>query len=141
MGQNYPPFPKPHATIDDSDFWEACQRHDLRIQQCGSCGKLRHPPRPVCDECRSFDVSWHAVPGTGEVYSWTTTYYEASPEYADYVPYSVGAIRLDGTGEQDVLFISHLVDVEPDDIEFGLPVSVTWYDLDDEISLPLFQPV
>jgi uncharacterized OB-fold protein len=50
-------------------------------------------------------------------------------------------IHLDGTEDDDVLMISHLVNVDETDIEIGMPVSVNWAEMNDEITLPLFEPV
>ncbi len=33
----------------------ARRQHRLLIQRCKQCGTLRHPPRPMCSECRSLE--------------------------------------------------------------------------------------
>lgn len=95
---------------------------------------------PTCYECQSLDVEWHEVPGTGEVFTWTTTHYAAGPGYEEYSPYSVAVILLDGTKDQDILMVTHLVNIDADDIEFGMPVTVVWEEVEEGITLPLFQP-
>ena len=46
-----------------SFFFEGAKRHELLIQRCTSCGVLRHPPRPACANCRSFE--WDTVDRVG----------------------------------------------------------------------------
>src|SRR4051794_32299277 len=41
------PRPRPPRNQDNAFFWEGVDRHELLIQRCTSCGKLRHPPRPM----------------------------------------------------------------------------------------------
>lgn len=131
-------FPQPKWSLDDREFWEACNRKELVIQQCGACGELRHPPTPTCPSCRSFDVEWAPVPGTGEIFTYTTTHHAVGPQYEDNVPYTIVVVRLDGT--DDILFLSHLVDAHDDDIHIGTPVEVTWEHVDESTTLPLFRP-
>lgn len=132
-------FPLPEKGIDTAPFWEACNRNELVIQQCADCGELRHPPKPVCPECRSFDVDWADVPGTGEVYTYTTTHYAASSDHEGHTPYNVSVVMLDGT--DDIRLITQVIDVEPDAVEVGMPVEVVWDEVNDDVTVPLFHPV
>jgi uncharacterized protein len=49
-GREAPDLPPP--PIDSAFFWEGVEQDELRIQRCSSCGKLRHPPRPMCPDFR-----------------------------------------------------------------------------------------
>ena len=131
-------FPLPEKGIDTAPFWEACNRHELVVQQCADCDALRHPPTPVCPECRSFEVDWAEVPGTGEVYTYTTTHYAASPAHEDHTPYNVSTVLLDET--EDIRLITQVVDVDPEAVEIGMPVEVVWEDVNEDTTVPLFRP-
>ncbi len=48
--------PVPSPTPDTQPYWDGLNEGKLLIQKCGSCGKLRHYPRPLCDACHSFEV-------------------------------------------------------------------------------------
>jgi uncharacterized OB-fold protein len=85
-------------------------------------------------------VSWHKASGTGEVFSYTVTHYEASSEYTEYLPYIPTAIQLNGTKEQVIIIISHLVNVIETNVEIGMAVKVTWKKINSDITLPLFEP-
>lgn len=132
-------FPLPYKGIDDEAFWDACNRREFVIQQCADCGELRHPPKPACPNCRSFDIDWKEVLGTGEVYTYTVTRSPVSQKSADIVPYNVSVVLLDGT--DDIRFVTQLVEVDVDAIEIGMAVEVVWEPVTDEITLPLFRPV
>jgi uncharacterized OB-fold protein len=131
-------FPTPKQGIDTAPFWEACNRKELVIQECGDCGEIRHPPKPSCPECQSFKKDWREVSGTGEVYTYTITHYAASPAHQGHAPYNVAVILLDDT--EDIRFVSQVVDTDPEDIEIGMDVEVVWDDVSDELTVPLFKP-
>ena len=43
-------------------------QRQLLINRCGSCGRWHHPPRPVCPDCWSTDISAQPVTGTGTIH-------------------------------------------------------------------------
>ena len=50
--QARPLRPRPALTQDNAFWFEGARQHRLLIQRCKQCGSLRHPPRPMCAECR-----------------------------------------------------------------------------------------
>ena len=75
--------------------------------------------------------------GTGTVASFTICYPPVLPAFADRVPYNAVVVQLD----EGPFMVSNLVDIDNDAIEVGLPVEVTFVDLDDELTLPQFRVV
>ena len=75
--------------------------------------------------------------GTGTVASFTICYPPVLPAFADRVPYNAVVIQLD----EGPFMVSNLVDVDNDAIAVGLPVEVTFVDLDDHTTLPQFRIV
>ena len=75
--------------------------------------------------------------GTGTVASFTICYPPVLPAFADRVPYNAVVVQLD----EGPFLVSNLVDIDNDTIEVGLPVAVTFVDLDDEVTLPQFRVV
>jgi uncharacterized OB-fold protein len=118
-------------------FWENCKQHRLSIQRCTTCKTFRQPPKPVCHKCRSFEWEWAPVSGKGTVYSYTAIYHPLHPSLAERVPYNVVVVALDGA--PGCRFISNLVDVPPEELKVGMPVEVTWEQINDEIVLPRFR--
>jgi uncharacterized OB-fold protein/acyl dehydratase len=129
-----PPRPRPALTQDNAFFFEGAKEHKLLIQRCGRCGTLRHPPRPVCPKCRSYE--WDALEASGRatVYSFVVNHYPQVPAF-DY-PLPVGLFEL----EEGTRLVANFVGVEPDEIEIGMPVEVEFVECDAELTLPVFRP-
>ena len=71
--------PAPILTDDNAAFWDAAREHRLVAQRCASCRRLRHPPRPMCPQCRSLDVELVDLSGRGTVYSFSIIHYPPTP--------------------------------------------------------------
>ena len=130
-----PPRPKPPRNQDNAFFWEGVDRGELLIQHCTSCGKLRHPPRPMCPNCQSLEWDTVTASGKGEVFSFIIPHYPQVP-FLEY-PYVVAVIAL----EEGTRLISNVVDIDPGDVTIGVPVAVRFVKVDDELTLPVFAPV
>ena len=50
----------------------------------------------------------------------------------------VAVIALENAG--GVRIISNLVDVNPDELEIGLPVELVWEDMSADLAIPRFRP-
>ena len=129
-----PPRPRPPVNQDNAFFWEGVDRGELLIQRCVSCGRLRHPPRPMCPWCQSLEWDTVRSSGRGEVYSFVVPHHPQVPSF-DY-PYVVAVIEL----EEGTRLLSNVVDIEAADVYIGLPVEVRFVAVDDELTLPLFAP-
>ena len=46
----------PSPTLDDQFFWDAIAQGRLVFRRCSACGVVRHPPAPMCGECRSVEL-------------------------------------------------------------------------------------
>jgi uncharacterized OB-fold protein/acyl dehydratase len=127
--------PRPALTQDNAFWFEGARQHRLLIQRCKECGTLRHPPRPMCSECRSYEWDVVDASGRGTVYSFVVNHYPQVPAF-DY-PLAVGLIEL----EEGTRLVANVIGVEPGDISVGMPVEVEWVDHDPDLSLPAFRPV
>jgi uncharacterized OB-fold protein len=127
------PIPVPTRHIDHEGFWKGVDDNQLALQKCGDCGAWCHLPQPMCPECLSLEKTWEPVSGKGTVYSWVT--YQKSPNPSFKAPYSVVLVEL----EEGLRMVSNLVDVQPDEIEIGMKVEVTFDKVTDEITLPKFK--
>lgn len=108
----------PSISRDTEFFWTGLKNHELLIQRCTNCQALRVPPRPMCANCQSLD--WDSIKSTGHgtVYSFVMPKYPPLP-FLQY-PYVVALIELD----EGVRIVSNLCEIDPDDIETGMPVEV-----------------
>jgi uncharacterized protein len=126
--------PRPSLTSDNAWWFEALQRHELRIQRCASCGTLRHPPRPVCDRCGSLEWDSIAAAGQGSVYSFVVNHYPQVAAF-DY-PLPIALIEL----AEGTRLVADLIGVDPAAVRIGMPVAVEFVDHDPDLSLPAFRP-
>jgi uncharacterized OB-fold protein len=128
--------PRPDPTGDTRGYWEGARRHQLVLQRCLACSAYRHDPRPMCPECHSLEFEWASVSGRGRVYSYAIVHQPLHPFWLDQMPYNVVLVEL----EEGIRLISNLVDCANEEISIGMPVSVCFEDLSEEISLPMFRP-
>lgn len=124
---------KPPRGEDNSWWWDMATEGKLGIQCCSACNTLRHPPRPMCGECRSME--WHALEskGEGEILSYTVLHHPQFPGY-DY-PLVIILVALD----EGTRLTSQLVDSEPSEVTFGQRVSLVMQQDPDGFSLPVFK--
>jgi uncharacterized OB-fold protein len=126
--------PRPALTEDNAFFFEGTAENRLLIQRCASCGALRHPPRPACAVCRSFEWDTVTSTGRGHVYSYVVVHHPQVPAF-DY-PLPIAVVELD----EGTRLVADLVGVEPDAVRIGMPVAVEFVAVDDELTLPMFRP-
>ncbi len=95
------------------------QRYRLEGAVCKSCGSKFFPPRQVCAECKSRNLTPYKFSGHGELYSFTTLY-QAPLGFEGGVPYAVGMIKLD----EGPMIEAQLTDVNPADLKIGQRVEM-----------------
>ena len=126
--QAMPLLPKPDAW--SAPFWEGCAAGELRVQVCGSCGRRRMPPRPMCPWCRSLDHRWEVTSGRARVWSFVVPHPPLLPAYSAEAPYNVVVVELEE--DPSIRFVGNVVtgadgglgDVDPSTIEIGAAVEV-----------------
>ncbi|MEM7411586.1 MAG: MaoC family dehydratase N-terminal domain-containing protein [Myxococcota bacterium] len=133
--QQKPSRIKPPMAHDNGWWWELVRDESiLPIQRCTDCGKLRHPPRPMCDSCGAQGFDHIAASGKGTVHTYTVIHHPQFPGY-DY-PIMAAIIDL----EEGERIASSLVNCKPEDCRIGLPVQVVIHEDEDGFKLPLFEP-
>jgi len=128
MARVIPPTPD----ADDAYFWDGVREHKLLLQQCASCGTLRHPPVPMCGVCHSTDWITGEAAGTGTVHSWVVS----KPPSALTEPGRV-VVLVELT--EGLRMVGNLVDVEQDDVRNEMAVEVCFREYDG-VTLPQFRP-
>lgn len=131
-----PPERRPRPAINDDNrfFWEGVERGELLIQRCGSCGGLRHPPRPMCPRCRSLEWDTPRASGRGRVHSYVIPHYPPLPAFPE--PYVVALVDL----EEGTRLVTNLIGVAPSEVRIGMAVELSITKVDDELALPMFRP-
>jgi uncharacterized protein len=127
--------PAPALSADSEPFWSAAREHRLTAQECGSCHRLRHPPRPICPHCHSTNWSLRELSGRGTVYSY------AIVEYPPLLDLAMPALSALVDLAEGVRLLTALVGIDADDIRIGLPVELRWESARDGFEVPVFTPV
>jgi uncharacterized OB-fold protein len=126
--------PRPAITHDNAFFFEGTKLGRLLIQRCASCGALRHPPRPACPTCRSFEWDTVTSTGRGTVFSYVVVHHPQVPGFEYPLPIAVVELA-EGTR-----LVADLIGVDLADVHVGMPVVVDMVAVDDELTLPMFRP-
>jgi uncharacterized protein len=128
--------PLPEVTDDTAAFWQGGADGVLRIHRCTPCRTWFHPPAPVCPACLSTDVGPAPTSGRATVVGFSVNVQPWAPDME--VPYVVAVVAVDDA--PGVQLTTRLVEVAPDAVSIGLPVAVSFLQVED-IWLPLFRPV
>ncbi|MBO3746399.1 bifunctional MaoC family dehydratase/OB-fold nucleic acid binding domain-containing protein [Streptosporangiaceae bacterium NEAU-GS5] len=130
------PYPlKPAVNQDTEFFWDGVRAGELRIQKCGDCGELRHPPGPICPACRSANRTHVVASGLGEVYSFVV--HHNPPVPGRETPFVVAVVEL----PEGVRIVGNVVDCPPSEVGIGMPLRVIYRPMDDELTLPVWVPL
>ena len=95
------------------------ERYGLVGEECPSCKVKLFPPRDVCLACDAPAKELFTFTGLGEVYSFTTVY-QSPAEFTFAAPYMVALVKLD----EGPIVTAQLTDMEPDEVEIGMPVEM-----------------
>lgn len=125
---------RPQANRDSAYFWAGTAAGELRIQQCASCGALRHPPGPACPECHALDRAHVVARGEGTVFSYVV--HRHPPVPGQELPIVLALVDL----PEGVRMVGRLRGVEPDDVEIGMRVRVRFTTVDDDLTLADWEP-
>ena len=88
----------------------------------------------MCPRCLSRDLGPEEVSGRGHVETFTVNYQQWIPGSDTYI---IAWVSIDE--QPDVRLTTNLVDVEPEDVHFGMPVRVV-FEHNDDVWIPLFTP-
>lgn len=127
--------PLPLVTAENEFFWTAGADGRLRIQECGSCAALIHPPQPVCRYCHGHTLGVRDVSGFATLIGFTVNQRFSVPGLT--APYVVAQVAV----EEDprVRLTTNVVGCDPADLVLGMRMEVV-FEQDADVWLPLFRP-
>ena len=126
------PVIPPIDSRDDAYFWEGVRKGALVSRECANCGRIQHPPTPMCPACGSVAWTERQLSGRGTVNAWIVSRH---PNRPDDPPRIVVLVDL----EEGVRLVSNLIGAGTDEITNGMAVIVTFEDVED-VLLPQFRP-
>jgi uncharacterized OB-fold protein len=125
---------RPVIGKDTQYFWDGTAEGELRIQQCTECGRLRHPPGPMCPACGSVKPSYVVASGAGTVYSYVVHHHPPVPGRR--APFVVALVEL----PEGVRLVGELLGIAPDQVRIGMPVTLDTMPIGEGLLLPVWRP-
>jgi uncharacterized OB-fold protein/acyl dehydratase len=129
---------RPVTSPDTEFFWAGTAAGELRVQRCGDCGAVRHPPGPACPSCGAMSArppGYVVAAGTGEVYSYVVHHHPPVP--GKKLPVVIALVQL----PEGVRMTGELLGAAPGQLRIGLPVRAEFVRVDDELTLPAWRAV
>ncbi len=123
-----PPI-RPVIGQDSAFFWDGVSAGELRIQRCGDCGALRHPPGPACPRCGALKPEYAVASGSGRIHSYVVHHHPPLPGRRS--PVVVALVDLD----EGVRMVGEVLGVRPDEVRIGDEVRALFAD-----GLPVWRP-
>lgn len=80
---------------DSAPFWEALRAHEVLLQKCANCTRVRFPPMPGCPYCGSPAAEHVKSSGSGKVYSWIVAHRPVGTLKEAELPCTIATIELD----------------------------------------------
>jgi uncharacterized OB-fold protein len=118
-------FPGEPITHDNAAHYRGRLRRELLVNRCDDCGTWHAPPKPVCPECWSPDVTPTPVSGSGEIFMNIFLHQGPPAPGVDYsTPYPVVTVELEE--QVGLRFTATVVDAGNDDITIGRSVRLEW---------------
>lgn len=129
------PAPAPTINPETRPFWEATTRGELLLSRCNFCGTVIWYPRHICPRCHNMDTASFPASGRGTIYSFAVTR-RGQGAYREATPYVLAYVEL----AEGPRIMTNIVDADPDQLEIGQTVHVTFHDTGQDAALPRFRP-
>jgi uncharacterized protein len=112
-------------THDNAAHYRGRLRRELLMNRCRDCRRWHAPPKPICPDCWSSQLSAEPVSGEGVIFMAILLHRGPPAPGVDYsTPYPVVTVELD---EQPGLrFTSTVVGADNKDIRVGAAVRLDW---------------
>ncbi len=112
---------RPSASRDTKFFWDGVNAHELRIQQRAD-GSLQHPPLPALWQDKQAPIDYVVASGKGAVFSFVVHHAPKVPGRT--LPFVIALVEL----AEGVRLLGELRNVDPTQVEIGMPVRATYLD-------------
>lgn len=125
----------PTPTPDTAHFWQGTKNKKLLLQRCKDTGDVYFPPRARSPFTGSTDVEVVEASGRAKLISYTINHRQ-HPSFE--TPYAIAIVQL----EEGPMMMTNIVDCEqtPEALVLDMPLEVTFEEVSDAITVPLFKP-
>jgi uncharacterized OB-fold protein len=118
-------FPGEPITHDNASHYRGRLRRELLVNRCDDCATWHAPPKPVCPECWSWNVTPTKVSGDGVIFMNVFLHQGPPAAGVDYsTPYPVVTVELEE--QVGLRFTATVADASNDDIRIGKAVRLDW---------------
>jgi uncharacterized OB-fold protein len=117
-------------------FWESLKEHQVKVQKCDNCGRMRYVPKEICYNCQSTSATWTPISGNGEVYTFTIVRRAPTPAYQEGAPYALIHVTMD----EGIRMVGTLQNADPESVQVGQKVKVVYDDVTPDWTLLQFEP-
>lgn len=109
-----------------SRFFQNLKEGHLTTTKCNGCGKLLWPPRIVCSNCLSDELSWVDLGEEGELYAFTEMRVGAPIGFIEDVPFCIGIVKIHG-----LLISARIDDAKHSELRIGDQLRLKIVELED----------
>lgn len=131
------PVRAPQPTVETQPFWDATAQGRIDLARCGSCSLIPWPPRAICPDCQSTDMTWETMSGRGTVYSFSVTRAGVGRAWKEQLPFVIAYVQLD----EGPTMMTNVVDCDADSVTVGMAVEAVFDDTGEDNALVRFRPV
>ena len=130
------PTPEPRVTPETEAYWDAASEGRLLVGYCVDCEEHFFYPRRHCPRCGFGEAEYVEAEGTGTVHA-RTIVRQAGGAFAEATPYVLAYVELD----EGPRMLTNVVGADPETVDVGDRVEVTFDAVDEDVALPRFRPV
>ena len=130
---------------ESAPYWAATADGRLVLPRCSRCGRVSHPPGPVCPRCHTTnpEFTFDAAATRGVVRSWTVIRQSFLPGFDGDLPFVLVDVALevvddDAEAGDEVRLIGRLLDGPDAPMRIGDAVEVRFEQLADGVAVPAF---
>ncbi len=96
---------------------ERNRRYRNEAARCDGCGAMHFPPRQVCDECGSRELTLQPFAERGTVLTFAIIH-SPPPGFVNLVPYAVAVLEMD----DGTRLMAQVTDIAPEEVRIGMRV-------------------
>lgn len=127
----------PTIEPDSEAWWAGVEAGELLLERCRECADVHLYPRTFCPVCWSDEVELVPASGLGTVYTFSVVRMNDLPPFGGRLPYVVAIIEL----AEGPRLMSSVVDLDPEAVTIGMPVTFRVRVDADGPAVPEFVPV
>ncbi|MFJ3926170.1 Zn-ribbon domain-containing OB-fold protein [Streptomyces sp. NPDC090022] len=133
-----PRFDLPEVDDFTRPYWDAAAEGALLLRHCAACERAHHYPREFCPYCwaEPDQVGWRPATGRATLYTWSVVHRNDLPPFGARVPYVAAVVDL----AEGPRMMTEVVDCPEARLAVGMPLEVTFREMAEGITVPVFRP-